>query len=664
MSVLSKLVQDPTLRKNAIVLAASMVFMYHGSLKLIKHRNKKFAKDNKSISPEKKNKKKSDKIAVDGVFFNKLWKLLKILIPKWFSKEVAYLILVAFSLIARTYADVFLINNGTAVEGAIIGGDMKKFGRNVAKYVSAMPFLSLTNNLLKYGIDELKLRFRARLTEALYKKYLTDLTYYKMNNLDNRITNADQLITQDVEKFCNSITELYSNLSKPLLDVVIYMVKLTDTIGARGPMVMLSYLLVSGVFLTNLRKPVAQMTADEQSYEGEFRHMNARLITNCEEVAFYQGQKREKENIMSSFTKLVNHSRNFMYFRFSMGFIDNIVAKYFATFIGYNVVSTPFFDKNSPLANAPHSERLENYYRSGRMLFKTAEALGRVSLAGRELTRLAGFTERVDTLFNVLDDLNRGEYQRTMVGNDKNDGNNNKEVKAYIPGSGKTVYQDNIIKFENVPLVTPNGDVLINSLSFEVKSGINVLVCGPNGCGKSSLFRTLGELWPLFGGTVTKPDLGKLFYIPQKPYMTVGSLRDQVIYPDTIIEMKQKKVTDQDLSKLLELVQLNYVLEREQGWDSVKDWIDVLSGGEKQRVAMARLFYQKPQFAILDECTSAVSVDVEGQMYEYCKTVGITLFTVSHRKSLWKYHDFYLRMDGRGDYEFNPIDKNTEKFGS
>ncbi len=77
------------------------------------------------------------------------------------------------------------------------------------------------------------------------------------------------------------------------------------------------------------------------------------------------------------------------------------------------------------------------------------------------------------------------------------------------------IYQDNVIKFDQVPLVTPNGDVLINSLSFEVKSGVNVLVCGPNGCGKSSLFRTLGELWPLFGGTVTKPEIGKLFYIPQ-----------------------------------------------------------------------------------------------------------------------------------------------------
>ncbi len=94
---------------------------------------------------------------------------------------------------------------------------------------------------------------------------------------------------------------------------------------------------------------------------------------------------------------------------------------------------------------------------------------------------------------------------------------------------------------------------------------------------------------------MTKPEKGKLFYIPQKPYMTVGSLRDQVIYPDTLDEMKSKKITDKDLCLLLEKVQLNYILERENGWNSVKDWIDVLSGGEKQRIAMARLFYHKPQ---------------------------------------------------------------------
>lgn len=121
------------------------------------------------------------------------------------------------------------------------------------------------------------------------------------------------------------------------------------------------------------------------------------------------------------------------------------------------------------------------------MLIKLAEAIGRLVLAGRELTRLAGFTVRVTEIKTVLDELNAGKYQRTMVAD-------NRTVEPIgSPGAGKIIARDNIIRFDHVPLVTPNGDVLVKDLSFEVKSGMNVLVCGPNGCGKSSLFRILGE---------------------------------------------------------------------------------------------------------------------------------------------------------------------------
>lgn len=293
------------------------------------------------------------------------------------------------------------------------------------------------------------------------------------------------------------------------------------------------------------------------------------------------------------------------------------------------------------------------------MLLKLAEALGRLVLAGRELSRLAGFTARMTELTQVLNDLNSGSYQRSMVSNSSS------ADTDIAPCKGLIAFQDNIIKFEAVPLVTPNGDVLVRELTFEVKSGCNVLVCGPNGCGKSSLFRILGELWPSWGGKITKPPRGKLFYIPQRPYMTLGTLRDQIIYPHTYEEMKRRGHTDSDLLRFLELVQLPYLQVRERGLDAVEDWIDVLSGGEKQRIAMARLFYHSPTFAILDECTSAVSVDVEGAMYQYCKKSGITLFTVSHRKSLWKYHEYYLQFDGRGSYEYARIDESKDDvFGS
>lgn len=112
---------------------------------------------------------------------------------------------------------------------------------------------------------------------------------------------------------------------------------------------------------------------------------------------------------------------------------------------------------------------------------------------------------------------------------------------------------------------------------------MNTLVSGPNGSGKSSLFRILGELWPLFGGTVVKPKASDLFYVPQKPYLALGTLRDQVIYPHTSAEARQRGFADEKLMELLQMVHLGYLVEREGGWDAVQDWADVLSGGEKQR---------------------------------------------------------------------------------
>uniref|UniRef100_A0A8P4GC10 ATP-binding cassette, sub-family D (ALD), member 3a n=1 Tax=Dicentrarchus labrax TaxID=13489 RepID=A0A8P4GC10_DICLA len=546
---------------------------------------------------------KKDRASVDKVFFHRILQILRIMVPRFFCMETGYLIFIASMLVARTYCDVWMIQND----------DFKRI-------LGALP--SLVNNFLKLGLNELKLRFRERLTKNLYDQYLQGFTYYKMGNLDNRIANPDQLLTQDVEKFCNSVVDLYSNLSKPLLDIGLYIFKLTSAIGAQGPGIMMAYLLISGLFLTRLRRPIGKMTVTEQRYEGEYRFVNSRLITN--RLAHQQQLK-----------------------------------PYVATVVGYLVVSRPFLNQSDPRhLHSSHSELLEDYYQSGRMLLRMSQALGRIVLAGREMTRLAGFTARITELIKVLKELNAGKYERTMVSQQE------KEKLVLVPGSGQIIKKDNIIKFEHTPLATPNGDILIRDLTFEVRSGTNVLVCGPNGCGKSSLFRALGELWPLFGGHLTKPERGKLFYVPQRPYMTLGSLRDQVIYPDTYDEQRRKGISDQVLKEYLDNVQLGHILDREGSWDSVQDWMDVLSGGEKQRMAMARLFYHKPQFAILDECTSAVSVDVEDYIYSHCKTVGITLFTVSHRKSLWKHHKYYLHMDGRGNYEFKPITEETVEFGS
>lgn len=160
----------------------------------------------------------------------------------------------------------------------------------------------------------------------------------------------------------------------------------------------------------------------------------------------------------------------------------------------------------------------------------------------------------------------------------------------------------------------------------------------------------------MYGGNVRKPPFSDIFYIPQRPYLSRGTLRQQVIYPDGLREMRDKGVTDSDLYRILSIVEIESIVDRSGGWDADEEWRDVLSGGLQQRVAMARLFYHAPKYAILDECTSSVTLEIERVMYETAKGLGITLMTVSHRRSLWKYHKNILQFDGHGNYIFTELD--------
>lgn len=263
---------------------------------------------------------------------------------------------------------------------------------------------------------------------------------------------------------------------------------------------------------------------------------------------------------------------------------------------------------------------------------------------------LAGFTSRVSTLLDVMDDLKGGRYERKLASSVSME-----ENAAILEKRGEVVESEDI-EFTDVPVISPNGDILISKLSFTVKHGQHLLIVGPNGSGKSSLFRILGGLWPTYGGIVRKPPFTDIFYIPQKPYLSSGTLRQQIIYPDSQYEMRSKGVTDDDLFDMLRTVAIEHIVNRVGGWDAEEEWRDVLSGGLQQRVAMARLFYHAPKFAILDECTSNVTLDIEKAMYDQAKALGITLMTVSHRRSLWKYHENILQFDGQGNYIFAKLD--------
>ena len=180
--------------------------------------------------------------------------------------------------------------------------------------------------------------------------------------------------------------------------------------------------------------------------------------------------------------------------------------------------------------------------RNSSLLINLAKAIGRIVVSYKEVQNLAGYTTLINEMDEVLDDLSNGRYKRVMVTQDEQN-QKSQELVQSVRG-GATITPSEKIIFRKVPILSPNGDVLVPKMDFEIAPGMHLMITGPNGCGKSSLFRILGELWPANGGEICKPPTEAIFYIPQRPYLPNGTLRDQVIYPQTLEEMKAAGKTD------------------------------------------------------------------------------------------------------------------------
>jgi putative ATP-binding cassette transporter len=193
---------------------------------------------------------------------------------------------------------------------------------------------------------------------------------------------------------------------------------------------------------------------------------------------------------------------------------------------------------------------------------------------------------------------------------------------------------------EHLSLQTPNGKrTLVEDLSIELRAGQGLLVMGPSGCGKSSLLRAIAGLWNSGTGAIVRPEPEQILFLPQRPYMVLGTLRDQLLYPNTHLE-----VEEQHLKQVLEQVNLAGLDERFGGFNAVQDWADVLSLGEQQRLTFARLLLNKPKYAILDEATSALDLGNEQRLYQHLQAKGTTFLSVGHRSTLANYHQSVLEL--------------------
>ncbi|KAH8778969.1 ATP-binding cassette sub-family D protein-like protein member 1 [Hyaloscypha finlandica] len=594
---------------------------------------------------------KKPKVELNREFFKNLFRLLKICIPGWRSKELRLLISHSVFLVIRTLISLKV----AAMDGQLVSSLVRGRGRDfligiVWWMVIAVP-ATFTNSMLSYHQCQLSLQYRTRLTNYIHDKYLSNMTFYSLSALDDRIKNADQLVTVDVSKFANSLAELYGNLAKPTLDMLIYNYSLSKSVGGEGLFFMSLLVQLSANVMRALTPPFGKYVADEARLEGEFRFEHSRLIDYSEEIALYNGHEAEKDTLDKGYFTLIKHVNYILRRRFTHGIMEDFIIKYVWGALGLILCSVPVFFKIPGAVAQTMGDRTESFVTNRRLLLSSSDAFGRVMFSYKEVTELAGYTSRVATLLEVMDDIKAGHFEKTLVSDESA-----AEQLELMKGRG-TVIESEDIEFINVPIITPGGSVLVKALSFSMKRGDHVLVVGPNGCGKSSLFRILGGLWPVYGGTVRKPSLSQVFYVPQRPYLSSGSLRQQIICPDSLRIMRSKGITDTDLLAILKILDLDHLVSSfPEGWDAEAEWRDVLSGGLQQRVAMARLFYNRPKYAILDECTSSVTLEMEKVMYDHAKALGITLMTVSHRRSLWKYHSKILQFDGQGHYIFTSLD--------
>ncbi|KAI1425761.1 ABC transporter transmembrane region 2-domain-containing protein [Xylaria sp. FL1777] len=610
-------------------------------------------------------------------FLHQFLSLMSIMIPRWTSKEAGLLLSHGAFLMLRTYLSLVVARLDGELVRDLVAGNGRLFLWGIVKWCGLGGFAAYTNSMIKFLESKVSIAFRTRLTRYIHDLYLNDnLNYYKLSNSDGGVgQGADQFITQDLTLFCASAANLYSSLGKPFVDLCVFNYQLYRSLGPLALTGLLSNYFLTASILRRMSPPFGKLKAVEGRKEGDFRGLHARLIANAEEVAFYGGAEMEKTFLNKEFKSLKNWMEGIYMLKIRYNILEDFILKYSWSAYGYLLSSLPVFLPawgglggvmemvESAEKDGRERNRMKDFITNKRLMLSLADAGGRMMYSIKDLAELAGYTSRVYTLISTLHRVHADAYFPRPSGN---------ELYSLSDVQGTIQKGFDGVRLEHVPIVAPGlwpqgGEELLESLSLIVRRGEHLLISGPNGIGKSAIARVLAGLWPVYRGLVSRPkSIGQdgIMFLPQRPYLSIGTLRDQVIYPDGELDMRLKRKSEEDLKRVLDAAKLGYLPDREGGWDTRKEWKDVLSGGEKQRVGIARLLYHEPQYAIIDEGTSAVSSDVEGLLYETCKEKGITLITISTRASLKKYHTFNLALglgDNGDEWEFERIGTEREK---
>ena len=544
----------------------------------------------------------------DRLFWQRLWRLIR---PYWMAERrrwalglLAVIVVLNLGTVGMqavfSYVSRDVMNALQVKDAARFYHLMMLFAAWIALFVPIAAFYPYITGLLR--ID-----WRDWMTESFVQRILRRNALYHIMR-DHTVDNPDQRISEDL----NSFTRGALNYSMTALQAVVTAIIFFGILWAISrwlAVCLIGYALCGTWLATIIGRRLVVINFNQQRFEADYRFALVHARDNAEAIALYDGARDEAHqlrrrfaNVVGNFKLLILWQRHLAFFT---SFYDNA-----AGLVPYFVLAGAYFSGRFELGEFTQAAYAFSVLQSSLSL--VVDQFQALTDYASVVNRLAAFEERCDAA-----------------------GGEEADERARIE-----VIDDNAgIALENVTLTTPDGArVLQSDLSLKVAEGDALLLTGPTGAGKTSLMRAVAGLWNFGSGRILRPASKEIMFMPQKPYLILGSVRQQIQYPGA------DNVSDERLAKVLREVDMGHLAEQFGGLDAELNWADVLSGGEQQRLAFARLLLNRPRFAVLDEATSALDMASEERLYSRLARQPTTFISIGHRSSLRKFHNRVIEL--------------------
>lgn len=477
----------------------------------------------------------------------------------------------------------------------------------------------------------LEIKWRNWMTDKYLDRWLGHQTYYRLQVAGkDDMDNPDQRIADDINSFVNLTLGLFVGVIKQATSLVAFVVilwnlsgyldiPLGDTVlSVPGYMVFVTLIYsVVGTWLAHkVGRKLIRLNYDQQRFEADFRFSMVRVRENSESVAFYGGEKPEMQNFRERFALVIGNFWGLMKRTKLLNFYVNGYAQ-IAIIVPVLMCAPQYFNGTMQLGG----------------FMQTISAFGRVQDA------LSYFVESYDSIAQYVAVIRRlGGFAGHM-----------EEAEALTSSFDFTRNTSNALQLWQMDIALPDGRQLAEKLSIAVPAGKRLLISGGSGTGKSTLLRAIAGIWPYGTGEISLPTGWRTMFLPQRPYLPLGSLRRAIYYPQPVPEN-----TDDNLAGLLERLGLQKLAGQ---LDAVDDWSRILSLGEQQRLAFIRILLLRPDIVFLDESTSALDEPREAQAYEILHQMmpQMAVVSVGHRSSLLNCHDKQLVLAGDGYWKLQDI---------